>query len=191
MLSGETAAGKFPVEAVATMARIIGEAEIYRWSPLGREGWAARLSSALASSPLRPGQTESVNPSRDIHFEIPDIVCGAAVEAASRLGGAPVVAFSQGGFTARMIARYRPAAPILVFTNDAQVARRIQLVWGVRPQVLSREVHELSEVVTLLDRHLVAEGLVKAGQAIVILMGEPIRDRPLTNLMRVHRVRGR
>jgi pyruvate kinase len=190
MLSGETAAGKFPVETVATMARIIEEAELYRWSPMGREGWAARLSSSLAAAPLRPGQTESVNPHRDVHYEIPDIVCGAAVEAASRLGNAPVVAFSQGGFTARMIARYRPAAPILVFTNDPQVAARMQLVWGVRPRALEQEVHELSDVVRLLDRQLLAERLVKPGQPIVILMGEPVRERPLTNLMRVHRVRG-
>jgi len=189
MLSGETAAGKYPVESVQTMARIIEQAEVYRWSPMGREGWAARLSSALAAGPLRPGQSESVNASRDVHFEIPDIVCGAAVEAASRLGNAPVVAFSQGGFTARMIARYRPAAPILVFTNDRQVACRIQLVWGVRPHVLLREAHELSEVVRLLDRQLLAERLVEPGQPIVILMGEPVRERPLTNLLRVHRVR--
>ncbi len=185
MLSGETAAGQFPVESVATMDRIIREAERYRWSPAGRVGW----SPNAAVEPLRPARGERLNRSRDVHFEIPDVVCGAAVEAAGRLGGGPIVAFSQGGFTARMIARYRPAVPILVFTSEARTARRLQLIWGVRPLLVPSRLRHLHQVVAQVDRELLERGLAKAGETIVILMGDPIRERPLTNLLRVHRVR--
>jgi pyruvate kinase len=71
------------------------------------------------------------------------------------------------------------------------VARRIQLVWGVRPLVTGTEVGTLDEVVQAVERHLLDAKLVAPGERIIILMGHPIRDRPLTNLMRVHRIRAR
>jgi pyruvate kinase len=120
---------------------------------------------------------------------IAEVVSAAAVYAAERLGVRRIVAFSQGGFTARMISRSRPAAPILVFTTDPAVARRIQLVWGVRPLLMDTEADHHDEVVEVVERQLLATGLARPGESIVILMGDPIRDRPLTNLLRVHRLR--
>ncbi len=189
MLSGETAAGRHPVEAVRTMARIIREAEGYRRkrSQAGaRRGSRAR---PLATAPLSPGETELDAPAPDSSFEIADAVSAAAVSTAQSLAVRRIVAFSQGGFTARMIARYRPVAQILAFTTDRRVARRAQLLWGVRPLMIREEVEHHDEVVELVERRLLAEKLVKPGEAIVVLMGDPIRERPLTNLLRVHRVR--
>src|SRR5687767_14688372 len=102
MLSGETAAGRYPVETVRTMDRIIRQAERYRWAPGQREGWAAG-----PERPLSPGVTEKLS-ERDTHLEVADVVCSSAVHAATQLSAKCIVAFSQGGFTARMIARYRP-----------------------------------------------------------------------------------
>ncbi len=186
MLSGETAAGRFPVEAVETMDRVIRESERYRWSPAGRTGWSPQ---ALVEGPLKPGITETLNRRRDVNFEIPDVVCGAAVEASRRLGDGPIVAFSQGGFTARMIARYRPSVPIVVFTSDRRTARRMHLVWGVLPLLVPSRLRRLDQVVAVVDRELLARRLARPGETIVILMGDPIGERPLTNLLRVHRVR--
>ncbi len=115
MLSGETAAGRYPVETVETMARIIVESEALPLvEPLGREGWAsARLLGApgarlgnrqpAAARTDRVGQPAARRPLRDSRDRLRR--CGRG---GVRLDGAPVVAFSQGGFTARMIARYRP-----------------------------------------------------------------------------------
>ncbi|MEM6793311.1 MAG: pyruvate kinase [Acidobacteriota bacterium] len=183
MLSGETAAGKFPVEVVRTMARMIREAEIYK------PPRAFRLKSAGARH-LEPLESERAYLSRrDIHLEIPEVISSSAVHAAGELEMRQIVAFSQGGFTARMIARYRPSTPLLVFTRNVEVARRVQLVWGARPVLMDYQVNHHDEVVEVVDRVLVERGLAHSGDTILILMGDPIGQRPLTNLMRVHRVR--
>ena len=128
----------------------------YRWSPAGREGFAraapgeparARARSAAAPGPDRGGQPDARRPLRDSRHRLRRRGRGGA----AGLGGAPIVAFSQGGFTARMIARYRPTAPILVFTNDRTVARRMQLVWGVRPVFAGTSIRRLEQVVRYVD----------------------------------------
>ncbi|HEY2737853.1 MAG TPA: pyruvate kinase, partial [Thermoanaerobaculia bacterium] len=191
MLSGETAIGKYPVEVVNTMARIIEEAESY----------AAQGRASRRPAPYPPGRgparrTFELDPAThppdiDLSLEVPDVVSAAAVSAADQLGVSRIVAFSQSGFTARLVARYRPSAPIVAFTPEEEVARRIQLVWGVRPLVTGTEVGTLDEVVQAVERHLLEAKLVAPGERIIILMGHPIRDKPLTNLMRVHRIRSR
>ena len=179
MLSGETAAGRHPVEAIEVMARIVLEAEAY-----GRRSPGAGPRSDLQAADRARAEEPSL-------VAIAEVVSAAAVLAADRLPVRRIVAFSQGGFTARMIARNRPDAPILVFTTEPAVARRIQLVWGVRPLLMEAEAEHHDEVVELVERQLLDSGLAAPGEAIVILMGDPIRERPLTNLMRLHRLGGR
>lgn len=189
MLSGETAAGEYPIEAVETMAQVIREAENH-WrhhSPHLEDRTGKNLQGHLV-----PGQSElnDLNPNRDVHLEIPEVIAAAAVFAVERLNVKQLVAFSQGGFTARVIARYRPTTPITVFTRSAEVARRAQLIWGTHPLLAEVDLNTHDEVVAVVDRMLVEHDLAAPGDTIVILMGDPIRERPLTNLMRVHRVRG-
>ena len=78
----------------------------------------------------------------------------------------------------------------MAFTPDARVARQVQLVWGVRPFVAELQVGSLDDIVQVVERELLAAKLVTPGDSIIILMGHPVRERPLTNLMRVHRIRG-
>ena len=189
MLSGETAAGLYPVAAVRTMVEIIKEAEAFRRPEALKTG--ERDGGRLET--LEPWQSERarLNERRDLHLEIPELIASAAVHATERLNVRRIVAFSQGGFTARMIARYRPQAPIVVCTPDAQVARRLGLLWGTHPIRIEQEVHHHDEVVDVVDRLLLEAGLAEPGDVLLILMGDPISERPLTNLMRVHRVRAR
>lgn len=186
MLSGETAAGKYPVLVVETMARIILEAEDYAreshprqtLQPLGNVH--ARRSYEIDPAGQGAGEGE---------LDVPDMVSAAAAYAAEQLGVRRIVAFSQSGFTARLIARYRPTSPIMAFTPDVQVARQLQLVWGVRPFVAEFEVGSLEDIVNVVERKLLDADLVEPGERVIILMGHPVRERSLTNLMRVHRIR--
>jgi pyruvate kinase len=187
MLSGETAAGKYPVQVVETMAQIILEAEEYV-----REKDQRHSLQPLGHVHAR--RTFEMDPddhtqSPDLTLDVPDMVSAAAVYTAEQLDASRIVAFSQSGFTARLVARYRPQSPIMAFTPDERVARQIQLVWGVRPFVAQFQVGSLEDIVNVVERKLLEAGLVRPGDRIIILMGHPVRERPLTNLMRVHRVR--
>jgi pyruvate kinase len=84
----------------------------------------------------------------------------------------------------------RPSTPVLAFTQDVTTARRLQLAWGVRPFLMEADVKHHDEVVGLVDRCLLAAKLAQPGDCIAILMGDPIQERPPTNLLRLHRVRG-
>ena len=186
MLSGETAVGRHPVDAVRVMAHIVREAEAHRraTAPEAQIATLARRDlRRLGADTGRRGESCAAP------LEIADLVAASAVFATGQTRVRQIVAFSQGGFTARAIARYRPRAPIVMFSPDAAVARRIQLVWGVQPHRLDVEAHDHEEVVRLVDRELAAAGLARPGETVIILMGHPIRARPLTNLMRLHRVR--
>jgi len=187
MLSGETAAGKYPVQVVETMARIILEAEDYARKSTPRH-------SLQPLGHVHAQRTMAIDPDSEAAgaepaLEVPDMVSAAAVYAAEQLGVSRIVAFSQRGFTARLVARYRPPSPIMAFTPDEKVARQIQLVWGVRPFVAEFQVGSLEDIVQVVERQLLEAKLVQPGERIIILMGHPVRERPLTNLMRVHRIR--
>lgn len=173
MLSGETAAGKFPVESVRTMVRIMVEAESH-------ENRSREPGHEL--SPVRPSWTSG-------RFVTADTVAGAATFAARRLPVKKIVAFSQSGFTARLISRYRPGAEIVMFTADPIVASRSQLVWGVTPVLLDAEPRDHDQVVEMVDRIMTARDLAEPGDLLILLMGAPIKERPLTNLLRIHQVR--
>ncbi len=190
MLSGESAAGRYPMAAVETMVRIIEEAEEFSRRTLPA---LSDLQRAGAAAPARAGaQGGSADLGRlreDDPVDVPDIVCAAAVYAAREAEATSLVVFSQSGATGRLIARYRPSAPIAVFTNRAEVARRLRLVWGVEPYLVSDDLHHHDEVVRTIDREMLDRRLVRPGDVIVVTMGDPIRERPATNLMRLHRVR--
>lgn len=186
MLSGETAIGDHPVEAVRTMVEIAREAE----------GYAAERGLGERTTQLEVAQRTAVERGTEIADgsdangfpRVADAVARAAVETARNFGVRHIIAFSQSGFTARLIARYRPPVSILAFTGDERVARRVQLLWGVRPVHLETQPQRNDEVVPLVERRLKQTQLAQPGDRLIILMGDPIHERPLTNLMRVHQV---
>ncbi len=196
LLAGETTVGRDPVAVVRTMDRIVREAEGYERRRRAGGNGANSQSPAIAAplGPIDARRSYALDPiesadEADPSLDVPDVVSAAAVFAAGELSAKLIVAFSQSGFTARLAARYRPDAAIVAFTPDARVARQLQMVWGVRPLLADGDVDHLDGVLQLVDRKLQLAQLATEGDRILVLMGHPARERPLTNLLRVHRVR--
>jgi pyruvate kinase len=168
MLSAETASGQYPVEAVQMMARIVSTAE------------ANRNLQPLKRVPFRQISESD---------EFTDALAGAANYAAEQLDAKFLVVFTQTGFAARLMSKFRPAVPIIALTPSSWVARRMNILWGVQPLVLkdAGEYHE--QIVDRVDDYLLSRDVVSPGDRIVILMGSPLYQRAKTNLLRVHRVR--
>lgn len=165
MLSGETAVGAYPVEAVEMMSRIIVETE---------RRIDERASAASQSRPADGGE-----------FTI--AVAHSAVRAADDTAAKAIVAFTQSGDTARHIARFRPAHLILGATLDEKIARRMSLTWGTLP-VLFDKVCDIKTLVASVDAKLLSARLVKRGDVVIITFGVPVGKSGSTDLIRIHRV---
>lgn len=164
MLSGETARGKFPVEAVETMARIVAEAEKLEFN-----------------SPLWEGpKTDSL--------PFPEAVCNAAYHAAKSTRSRAIIAFTQSGSTARLISKYRPRAEIWACTPHKTIAQRVSLYWGVR-SLRMREIRNVDELIDELEKLLLERNVVEHEDNIIILTGAPIIEKGNTSLMKLHTVK--
>ncbi|MBM3776429.1 MAG: pyruvate kinase, partial [Acidobacteria bacterium] len=163
MLSAETSIGRHPVEAVSVMARI-----------------AAETDSALRAR----GYQEPPRSGRPSHAEI---VADAAHQAARDAGAAAVVVFTTSGASARLISRYRPPVAIFAITHSEQVRRQLSIHYGVTA-LLAPEVSSTDEMLAQMDVMLVNRGLLKAGDTVVFVAGQPIGRAGSTNLMKLHQV---
>jgi pyruvate kinase len=160
MLSGETAVGAYPVEAVEAMGRICDEAE------------------------ATPHLVHPPPPSID-GLDVTATVCKSAVSAANDLHARLVVAFTDSGSTARFVSRFRPRTPIVGLTPVESTRRRMALFWGVQaPPRLDRGV-ELSQMIAQGDERLIEGGLAKPGDVVVVVAGPP-GGAGGTNRMLVH-----
>jgi len=161
MLSAESAAGKYPVEAVTMMNEIIVEVE--------RD---AQYRKAMDAALPDPEPT------------ISDVICDALRRSTAVLQVAALVTYTAAGKTALRAARERPAAPILSLTPDLATARRLALVWGLHP-VVTNLVEDLSQVVETAFVIAQQEGFAKAGDTIAITGGMPSGVSGGTNLLRI------
>lgn len=164
MLSGETAAGKYPVESVETMARIATHAE-----------------SAIKYQELLK------NKRRVLSKTVTDAISHATVSTAQDLGAAAIITSTESGYTAKMVSKYRPQAPIIAVTPQTAVLRKLSLVWGVHSLPVSRTKDTDSMIEAAVEVSLAA-GLIKPGNLIVITAGVPVGVRGTTNLIKVHTV---
>jgi pyruvate kinase len=163
MLSGETSVGAHPVEAVATMARIVATSE---------------GESAAGPERLVPGSGS-----------IEDAISAAAARVAGEIGACALVPFTISGATAARVARHRPAIAVLAFTPDEVVRRRLALVWGVETFVMP-PIADTDTLVARVDRALLERGRGRPGDAVVIVAGTPPGVVGNTNTVRVHRLGG-
>lgn len=165
MLSGETAVGRFPVEATATMASICANAE------------AHLVNSGLP--PLASAGSQSVTAA----------ISDAAADIASQVGARVIVTATMSGTTARMVARHRPPIPILAVTPSEATLRHLTLVWGVTP-VLVAQFDDTDGMVQAMVRAAREERLASAGDQIVLTAGIPFGSARGTNMLKVHVVGG-
>jgi pyruvate kinase len=162
MLSAETASGQHPVEAVEVMARVAARAE--------------RETTRTAAPPPRPEA-----------YGFPEAVAESACRAAEVLHAKAIVAFTQSGFSARLISSQRPDVPMVALTPVPEVQRRLGLYWGVSSRLI-RKVETTDEMVQEVEATLLGDGTVRNGDVIVIISGGPMWVTGTTNLLKLHRV---
>ncbi|MBV8569633.1 MAG: pyruvate kinase [Acidobacteriaceae bacterium] len=165
MLSAETSAGKYPVEAVRLMARIACETE----SSLKTKGY--------------------IVPSNEHESSIPEIISSAAYHCARTAGVAAIAVGTTSGASARALARYRPPVPIFAFTSSEAVARQLSIAYGVCA-IISPAMESTDQMLNQMERTLVEREFVHAGDKIVFVAGQPVGLRGSTNMLKLHKVAG-
>jgi pyruvate kinase len=167
MLSAETAAGQYPVEAVETMDRIAVAVEE---DPL--------FQSIIDAQRSQPEETT------------PDAITAAVHEVTRTIHARAIVCWTKSGSTGLRAARERPEAPIVALTPSLDTARRLSLAWGLHC-VHTEDAHDLDDVVDRAARFAFQEGFAKTGERIVVTAGVPLGTQGATNLLRVAFVSGK
>lgn len=162
MLSGETAAGKYPIEAVETMARIaITTEQSSEYHRLVTHNFSGEISVA-------------------------NVVSHAASSSAEQLNAAAIIAITKSGHTARMISKFRPTAPIVAIADDEKVVRTMSLVWGVN--CIYGEIIDMDSLFKNSVHTVVKEGILKNGDLVVIIAGMPVGVKGTTNMIRIQTI---
>lgn len=161
MLSGETAAGKYPREAAEMMARIIAEAE------------ASPQYNRLTAAPAVLGAD--------------DALVASAVELADTLQVQALVIFTQSGASARLVSRRRPRVPLIAFAHDERIQRLLRPVWGVHSLTVPHKPHT-EAMLRAVERGLLAQRLVRPGDTVVVLASSPVSNRSHVNFLKVQTI---
>ncbi|GAA3315256.1 hypothetical protein GCM10020331_009830 [Ectobacillus funiculus] len=163
MLSGETAAGLYPVESVKMMATI-----------------ASRVEGSLQYQDLFRKRT------KEAKLTVTDAISQSVAHTAIALDVAAIVAPTERGYTAKMIAKYRPKAPVVAVTFDEGVCRKLALVWGVQAYLAKAQVTSTDELLETAIHTGIDAGIMNGGDTVVITAGVPVGEAGTTNLMKVH-----
>ncbi|RMF44898.1 MAG: pyruvate kinase [Deltaproteobacteria bacterium] len=166
MLSAETASGRYPVEAVAMMARIALDVE---------------------SDPHLSRKVFEPLPEVSGWRSLPEAIAQAACRVAESLEAKAVLAFTQTGKTAALVSKYRPRVPVYAVTPSQRARRRLALFHGVRSLRVDIEGNTEAQI-DAVEQAVLDAGLMERGDVVVITMGSPVSAPGTTNLMKVHRL---
>ena len=161
MLSAESASGKYPIEAVATMNEIAHEVE--------RDAIYWTIISAQRTEPERTGS---------------DAIAAGAHEIAETLQVRTIAAWTSSGSTALRLARERPNATILALTPHRQTARRLALVWGVHP-IVTKDASDIEDMTFRACKFAARTSFASSGERIIIVAGMPFGRPGATNMVRI------
>lgn len=162
MLSGETAAGKYPVEAVQTMASI-----------------ALKAETGLDHQAILKAHSKSID------MTITDAISQSVSHTAMNLDVSAIITPTESGFTARMISKYRPKTPIIAVTSSEKVNRQLCLVWGVH-SALGTKTSSTDDMLDIAIDKALHTNLVERGSRVIITAGVPVGESGTTNLLKVH-----
>ncbi|NEU29880.1 pyruvate kinase [bacterium LRH843] len=161
MLSGETAAGDYPVESVQTMNNIARRTE----EALNYDAMLRKVTKENISITSAIGQSVSYT--------------------ASNLSASAILTATESGYTARVVSKYRPKSPIIAVTSNARELRKLNLVWGVQP-ILGKHALTTDEMLESTVETAIQHGAIKQGDLVVITAGVPVGETGTTNIMKVH-----
>jgi pyruvate kinase len=168
MLSGETSVGKHPVKTVRMMARIIEEAE--------------------SKGPAFQTELPVPEPVEGSDFDRTSFaVADAAVSAAADVRARCIVAFTRSGYTAGLLAKFRPQVPIIAFTFDRAVINRMKLYWGVIPLYM-KQLNSTDTMISEVETALLERRHAGRGDYVIITASLPMKSRDKTNFLKVHRI---
>ncbi|MGQ9629747.1 MAG: pyruvate kinase [bacterium] len=166
MLSGETAIGRYPVEAVRMMAKIAEAAEE-----------AISYEEIIRRRSIEAGSVKS----------IPQAICHAACQTAFEIDASAIVVPTRSGNTARMLSHYRPSAPIVAVAVDERVQRQLLLPWGIYP-LTAKLVDNTDDMIAQAIREGIRADLIQNWDTVVIVASVPIFSPVVVNLIKVHMV---
>jgi len=161
MLSGETSVGRYPIETVKTMSRIVSSTEERGLDRVAPIDWTPRSKGG--------------------------VIAKAAVEVAERMHAKYLISFTQSGDTALRLARFRSGMRLLAFTPEPHVRSWLSVVWGIETFLVD-PVNHTDEMVRQVDKHLVDLGRCSVGDTVVIVAGSPPGIPGSTNALRIHRI---
>ncbi|MEA2904462.1 MAG: pyruvate kinase [Alphaproteobacteria bacterium] len=161
MLSAESAAGEFPIEAVATMNRIAEEVE--------RDPLHSSILHAQRTDPEATGA---------------DAIAAAARQIADTLDLAAIICWTFSGSTALRVARERPKSPVIAISPNLSTVRRLSLVWGVH-SIVAEDARDQDDMVARACRLAFKDGFAKPGQRVIIVAGVPLGTPGATNMLRI------
>ncbi|GAE27899.1 pyruvate kinase [Halalkalibacter wakoensis JCM 9140] len=162
MLSGETAAGDYPVESVQTMHNI-----------------ATRTEQALNYAAMLRKKTKEETTT------ITSAIGQSVAHTAMNLSASVILSATESGHTARIVSKYRPKSPIVAVASNPKVIRKLNLVWGVTP-ILGNEASSTDEMFESTIGTALESGSIKQGDLVVITAGVPVGESGTTNIMKVH-----
>ena len=165
MLSGETSIGKYPVEAVQMMNRIIRKVE-----------------SERSGTTVSVGETPV-----DVENRL-DAIARSACVLAGQMKAAAIVVVSHSGETARVLSRYRPASRIIAIADNNRVLQKLNILWGVEGMQVEMLDDNSDKALQKIQRKLVKAGIVKRGDHVVVLAGQPFFARSSANFIKVERI---
>jgi len=164
MLSGETAAGKYPVETVAMMAKIVLETE----------------QQIRLDPPLRRRH------SRTVRLSVAETICECMAHSAEDLELAAIAIFTESGSSARLLSKYWPEPPIYALSPYEKVINRSMLLWGTYP-ILCARFNDTDKLVNMAEEILESQGYVRRRQIVGIVAGTRTKSGA-TNFMRLHMI---